>query len=154
VGIAKAVAPVLAPPDLDLELNLDPHAPSEARHAVSQVDRPSPDLRDAVRLLTSELVTRALRHKTEAEASTIELRVWMPREIVRVEVWASSHLLHGRLDEPGAEFDLMLLDEASDRWAIDDRGERSCAWFEIDRSPPAHPSASPRPRGGRQPAHH
>jgi hypothetical protein len=148
------VTPVLASPDLDLELNLDPHAPSEARHAVSRVDRPSPDLRDAVTLLTSELVTRALRHKPSAEAATIELRVWMPREIVRVELWAAPHLLHGRLDAPGAEFDLMLLDEASDRWEIDDHGELACAWFEIDRRAPTRRPVQARPRGARHPAHH
>lgn len=145
---------MLASPDLYLHLNLDRHAPSEARHAVSRVDRPSPDLRDAVRLLTSELVTRALRHQASTETSKIELRVWMPSEIVRVELWASSHLLHGRLDAPGAEFDLMLLDETSDRWAVDDHGELACAWFEIDRRAPAHRPAHARPRGGRQPAHH
>jgi hypothetical protein len=123
--------------DLHLSLPLDAHAPSEARHAVGRVDKPSPDLRDAVVLLTSELVTRALRH-SGGEPSSVELRVWMPREIARVEVWAERKLLHHEPAETNGdpEYDLMLLDQTSDRWAIERRGERICAWFEIDRRRP------------------
>ena len=38
----------LVSPDLALSLRLDPYAPRAARYHVAQVDRPSPDLRDAV----------------------------------------------------------------------------------------------------------
>jgi hypothetical protein len=133
-------------PHLELSLPLDPHAPSEARHAVARVDRPSPDLRDAVVLLTSELVTRALRQRGGSEAGSVEVRVWMPREVVRVEVWTDPTLLShpaGIAGEP--EYDLMLLDQSTDRWAFERRGERVCAWFEIDRREPAHSPDGVRP---------
>jgi hypothetical protein len=136
-------------PDLQLSLPLDPHAPSEARHAVARVDRPSPDLRDAIVLLTSELVTRALRQRGGAEPGSVELLVWMPRELVRVEVWTDPTLLSHPAEIAGEpEYDLMLLDQTTDRWAFERRGERVCAWFEIDRSEPAHA------RNETHPVHH
>src|SRR5947209_19670251 len=78
---------VMEMPDLAMSLALDPYAPRAARYHVAQVDRPSPDLRDAVVLLTSELVTRAVQHGDAADA-TMELRAWMPADVVRVELHA------------------------------------------------------------------
>ena len=65
-------------PHLSISLPLDPRAPRAARYHVAQVDRPSPDLRDAVVLLTSELVTRAVE-RSRSSAQHLELRVWMSR---------------------------------------------------------------------------
>ena len=136
----------LGAPDLQLLLPLDTHAPSEARHAVARVDKPSPDLRDAVVLLTSELVTRALRQRGDVEPGTVELRVWMPRDVVRVEVWTDPTLLSHPTEIAGEpEYDLMLLDQATDRWAFERRGNRVCAWFEIDRTEHSHAQNDPRP---------
>src|ERR1700674_5191413 len=66
----------LTDPDLAISLQLDPYAPRAARYHVAHVDRPSPDLRDAVVLLTSELVTRAVE-RCPFEGATMELRAWM-----------------------------------------------------------------------------
>ena len=147
MGIVPDMDGELGQPDLNMSLPLDAHAPSEARHAVGRVDRPSPDLRDAVVLLTSELVTRMLRQRG-TDGNGVELRVWMPREVVRVEIWTDSTLI-GELPATGdPEYDVMLLEQTSDRWAIERAGERLCAWFEIDRRRPA-----PAHDGGR-PAQH
>src|SRR5436309_3943861 len=81
-------------PDLAMSLTLDPYAPRAARYHVAQVDRPSPDLRDAVVLLTSELVTRAVE-RARSSSQELELRVWMPADVVRVEVRAPRALLDG-----------------------------------------------------------
>src|ERR1700716_3990233 len=67
-------------PDLEIVLTLDPYAPRAARHRVAQVGRPSPDLRDAIKLLCSELVSQAVEHS--AEGDSIELRMWMPEDVV------------------------------------------------------------------------
>src|SRR5947209_14874879 len=83
-------------PDLALSLPADPYGARAARHHVAQVDRPSPDLRDAVVLLTSELVTRAVE-RARSSSEELELRVWMPADVVRVEVRAPRALL----DRPG-----------------------------------------------------
>jgi hypothetical protein len=143
MGMVAGMDGELGDPDLHLSLPLDAFAPSEARHAVGRVDRPSPDLRDAVVLLTSELVTRMLRQRG-MDGNGIELRVWMPRALVRVEVWTDNALLPP--DPSGEpEYDLMLLEQTTDRWAIERRGDRVCAWFEIDRRRPAAAEEAGRP---------
>jgi len=123
----------LRSPDLAMSLSLDPYAPRAARYHVAQVDRPSPDLRDAVVLLTSELVTHAVAHGEHA-GDTLELRAWMPADVVRVELRAPRRSLHLADDEDYArEYSLLLLDELADRWSLDESGRQACMWFEIDR---------------------
>jgi len=123
----------LRSPDLAMSLSLDPYAPRAARYHVAQVDRPSPDLRDAVVLLTSELVTHAVAHGEHA-GDTLELRAWMPADVVRVELRAPRRSLHLADDEDYArEYSLLLLDELADRWSLDEAGPTARMWFEIDR---------------------
>jgi signal transduction histidine kinase len=101
----------LVTPDLALSLPLDPYAPRAARYHIAQVDRPSPDLRDAVVLLTSELVTRAVQLCDSREA-TLELRAWMPHDVVRVELHAPADLLGASPTRAGErDYSLLLLDQ-------------------------------------------
>ncbi|HWX73850.1 MAG TPA: hypothetical protein VNZ05_01000 [Solirubrobacteraceae bacterium] len=137
----------LRSPDLAMSLALDPYAPRAARYHVAQVDRPSPDLRDAVVLLTSELVTRAVAHDSAASAK-LELRAWMPADVVRVELRAPHQSLGALADQDPHDYSLMLLDELADRWALDEAGPLACMWFEIDRH--GHASDPSPPPGGRQ----
>jgi len=143
----------LGAPDLEISLHLDPHAPRAARYYVAQVDRPSPDLRDAVILLTSELVTRATQYSRPGRDEAVELRVWMPADVVRVELRASHELLFLPGEHDGPHYDLLLLDQVADRWSIEPTEELACAWFEIDRhrteiEPEPEPElrVQPRPR--------
>jgi hypothetical protein len=136
-------------PHLSISLPLDAHAPRAARYQVAQVDRPSPDLRDAVVLLTSELVTRAVE-RASSSSQELELRVWMPSDVVRVEVRAERALLdppelHRAHNGEARDWDIPDLDglvfaQVADRWSIvggDD--EDISMWFEIDRQPaPVH----------------
>jgi hypothetical protein len=118
-------------PDLTIALELDPYAPRAARHHVGRVDHPSPDLRDVVMLLTSEIISRAVER---AERETVEMRVWMPHDVVRVEVHGSAAAIASRPeDEDG--FGLMLIDEIADRWDVEEHAGPACIWFEIDRHP-------------------
>jgi hypothetical protein len=129
---AKTVPAVPGEPDLAISMRLDAYAPRAARHYVAGVDRPSPDLRDAVMLLTTELVMRALRHRQFTSREAIELRVWMPAEIVRVELRGPRNML----PPPGAPAGLghgLLIEELADRSSIDIHAHHACAWFEIDR---------------------
>jgi hypothetical protein len=135
-------------PNLVLSLPLDRHAPRAARYHVAQVDRPSPDLRDAVVLLTSELVTRAVE-RSRTGSQELELRVWMPSDVVRVEVRAPRGLLdlHGENGAANGDWDIPDLDglvfaQVADRWSIGgDEREDIRMWFEIDRQPAAVHSA-------------
>ena len=118
-------------PDLNISLPLGPFTPRAARHHVAQLDRPSPDLRDAVVLLCSELVTQAVE---QSEVGSIELRVWMPSDVVRVEVHGPVEL---ELTSPAQSrtYGSALLDQIADRWSVDTSEGAGCTWFEIDRHP-------------------
>jgi hypothetical protein len=131
-GQAKRVSTVPTEPDLAISLRLDAYAPRAARHYVALVDRPSPDLRDAVMLLTDELVKRALRQREFTSGVAIELRVWMPADLVRVELHGPRDLLPlpGTPGEPDCG---LLIEKLADRWSIDILEHHACAWFEIDR---------------------
>lgn len=136
-GKLMAMTPVeSARPDFKASLRLDPRAPRAARYYVAQVDHPAPDLRDAVVLLTSELVTRAVA-QCGSGPEQVELRVWMPHDIVRVELRARRELLRLPLDDRDVpDYDVMLLGQVADRWSIDTDREPACMWFEIDRHAP------------------
>jgi hypothetical protein len=118
-------------PELVVSLPLDAHAPRAARYHVSQLDRPSPDLRDAAVLLTSELVTHAVE-RCRFAGTKIELRAWMPADIVRVEIRAPRTLL-GPSSEAESELGLLCFGQLADRWSLDTYGDLACLWFEIDR---------------------
>ena len=118
-------------PDLCVVLPLGPHAPRWARHHVAQVDKPSPDLRDATLLLTSELVSRAVECAEEGE---VELRVWMPHDVVRVEMHGPCSVLEHPWDEASV-YSSLVLDQIADRWELISGEDSACLWFEIDRHP-------------------
>jgi hypothetical protein len=125
----------LPAPSLVLSLELEPDAPRAARHHVAAVQPLSPDLRDAVMLLTSELVTRAVRQRESSSEAVVELLVWMPADVVRVELRAGSELLLRPPELTGPHYDHMLLDQVANRWSIDTGEHQSRIWFEIDRPP-------------------
>jgi hypothetical protein len=124
-------------PDLQVALRLDPFAPRAARYYVGQLDRPSPDLRDAVVLLTSELVSRAVEQCGAEGGEQVELLAWMPMDVVRVELHAPRELLDLPAHADRTHYDMLLLDQVADRWsidAVDDDDPSACMWFEIDRN--------------------
>jgi hypothetical protein len=122
-------------PDLQVSLHLDRYAPRAARYYVAQVDRPSPDLRDAVVLLTSELVSRAVEHCAPGSEAVVELLAWMPADVVRVELRAANELLDTPDNTDWTDYDLLLLDQIADRWSIEHGEPSTRMWFEIDRHP-------------------
>jgi len=126
-------------PDLAVTMPLDQHTPRSARHVVAQVDHPSPDLSDVVMLLCSEVVTHAVER---APGGTVEVRVWMPEDVVRVELIGALEELDVtiRRHAEHAEYAELLLDELADRWKLEPGGaEPSRIWFEIDRHPAERP---------------
>jgi hypothetical protein len=128
-------------PDLVVSLSLDPFAPRAARHHVGGVDHPSPDLRDAIMLLTGELVTRAAQQCRASSREAAELRVWMPANVVRVELRTAPHLVPPLGDGDARQYGEMLLRQVADRWSIDSAPGFACMWFEIDRREPRSQAA-------------
>lgn len=122
-----------ARPDLVVSLDLDPFAPRAARHHVAQVGHPSPDLRDAVVLLTGELVTRAAQQCRAAAPEAAELRMWMADDVVRVELRTRHAVLSLLHEDDSRRYGEMILRQVADRWSIDSVEDSARMWFEIDR---------------------
>ena len=121
------------PPDLIASLSLETASPRGARHQVAQLDSPSSGLREELALLTSELVTRAVRQREALSKDAVELRVWMPEDRVRVELHAAPELKVLTPDPPEPDYDLMLLERIADRWSVESDDSEACLWFELDR---------------------
>ena len=120
-------------PDLEISLELNAFAPRLARHRLEEVGHLAPDLRDAVSLLTSDLVTRAVRACPSGTGSEVHFSAWMADNFVRVELRTPNALLPSGPDADCSPYEKALLDQIADRWSIDDGGETGCMWFEIDR---------------------
>jgi hypothetical protein len=88
-------------------------------------------------LLCSELVTQAVERSA---GETIEVRVWMPEDVVRVEMVGSPHSL-SKAHREHSEYSALLLDQLADRWELETGEEFARVWFEIDRHPVARPLA-------------
>lgn len=114
-------------------------AASAARQEVrrSLAGRVSTEALDRAQLLTSELVTNSVRHAGAGEGDSIELRVELNGEVVRVEVadrgpGIAAEKLHGRGPEGDADggWGLLLVDSLAADWGFT-REDRSRVWFEL-----------------------
>jgi hypothetical protein len=83
-------------------------------------------------LITSELVTRALQQDQFRSGEDIKLRVWMPADVVRVEIQGPRSLLPSP-HTVGEPHDGLLIEKLADRWSMDTHERHACTWFEIDR---------------------
>ena len=125
----------LPPPDLAISLYPDLCAPRAARYCVGTIEPPPPQLRDNVVLLTSELVSRAVRLHAPSSQELFELRIWMGGDVARVELRAPRELVCATPAPESPQDDLRLIDIFADRWSIDADGQDACIWFELDCHP-------------------
>lgn len=121
-------------PDFEVVLDLNPDAPRSARNYVRDLlgADASPSLRDAVMLLTSELVTPIVQQGSSAFLESGELRVWLRRDVVRVQLGVSSELLSIPPERIGPQYEEAFFDHLADRWSIDSGEATACIWFELD----------------------
>jgi anti-sigma regulatory factor (Ser/Thr protein kinase) len=123
------------------EFHLPPRttAPRLARTTVSTaIGSVRPEVAEEVELLTSEVVTNAIRHARVDPLGEVILRVDASDDHVRVEVL-----------NPGPSFDppvpsipgvsgtglgLFLVDALADAWGVDREGPRTKVWFEISKN--------------------
>ena len=90
---------------------------------------------DDAMLLTSELVTNAVRHAGQGSEDQIELMVSVDTDLLRVSVRD-----RGPGFDPGAArarsehggWGLDLVRRLSSRWGVDRNGDGTDVWFEID----------------------
>ncbi len=133
------MAPQLPPPDLAISLCPDLRAPRAARYCVTTIEPAPFELRESVVLLTSELVSRAVRLRPSDSHDLVELRVWVREDVARVELRGARELLCSPFELSGTPEegllleDLQLVETLSDRWSIDADDDSACIWFEVDR---------------------
>jgi len=123
------------------EFHLPPRmtAPRLARATVSSaIGSVRPEVAEEIELLTSEVVTNAIRHARVDPLGEVILRVDTLDDHVRVEVL-----------NPGPSFDppvpsipgvsgtglgLFLVDALADAWGVGREGPRTKVWFEISKN--------------------
>jgi anti-sigma regulatory factor (Ser/Thr protein kinase) len=110
-----------------------PDAVPAARHALAELTDVDGDTRSVLELLTSELVTNAVRHGSGDPCESILFRAFGDDSKVRVEVCDEGSGFDQRVDpgdlmEPGGN-GLLLVETLAERWGAEP-GEPSCVWFE------------------------
>jgi anti-sigma regulatory factor (Ser/Thr protein kinase) len=113
-----------------------PEAVPAARKALDGLDPVEPSLRQVCELLTSELVTNAVKHGATDPHESILLSARRLDDTVRVEVCDEGLTeFNAEADgtdllEPGGN-GLVLLEALSARWGVK-RGQPKCVWFEAE----------------------
>jgi serine/threonine-protein kinase RsbW len=123
---------------VSLEVPAEAEAAAIAREVVARalVEVPVPEDRiEDLRLLTSEIVTNAVRHAGLAQEDTIGVAVDVSERRVRVEVVDDGPGFDpSDLPEPSPErvggWGLRLVKQLSDRWGVI-RNEPNLVWFEV-----------------------
>ncbi len=123
---------------ISVKIPVQPEAAAMARDTVSRVvseRRADERVLEDLRLLTSEVVTNALRHSGMRPGESLLVAVEISADRVRVEV-----VDHGpgfdlrALEAPSAEgvggWGLFLVDKIADRWGVVNDNP-SCVWFEL-----------------------
>ena len=95
-------------------------------------------VRDDVLLLTTELVTNAVRHSSAGPEALVRVELRRATDRVRVAVsdegtGFTAEAPHERNEADG--WGLALVDRIADRWAITSTASGTCAWFEIGHGP-------------------
>jgi anti-sigma regulatory factor (Ser/Thr protein kinase) len=125
---------------IDLKLRPTPGAVPDARSALESLgEKVSSQTLEDLRLLVSELVTNSVRHAGLRESQTIELKVKLLDETVRVEVndqgTGFEPTPRTAQSEVESGWGLYLVSRLSDRWGVSSDGVTR-VWFELDRNRP------------------
>jgi len=119
--------------DLDVRLHIrcDRHAPAVVRTSLQRVGGLGWPLGDAM-LVSSELVTNAVRHSGARPDKLIEVRVWVEGERLRISVrdpGERGEVILRSDEEPGG-MGLRIVEELALRWGAErDGGHR--VWAEL-----------------------
>jgi len=93
------------------------------------------DVREAVLLLVTELVTNAVRHGEVGTHESVRVAFQQSRWGVRVEVVDLGPGFERPLGHPGGPgggWGLYLVEQVADRWGVRPMTPGACVWFEID----------------------
>ncbi len=123
---------------IDLKLRPTPGAVPDARRALDALDEEvSARTLEDLRLLVSELVTNSVRHAGLKEMQTIELKVKLLPDTVRVEVndqgTGFEPTPRSASSEDQSGWGLYLVSRLADRWGVSSDGVTR-VWFELTRN--------------------
>jgi anti-sigma regulatory factor (Ser/Thr protein kinase) len=131
--VPSAVVSLQARPPFVLELPRDGMAAALARSALAEIDGHVEDIADRLAVLTTELVTNAVRHGRGA----IRLCVAFADGLIRVEVqddgdcFVAADALAIEGTSAGG-FGLKIVEAVADRWGV--HRSRGVVWAELDLS--------------------
>lgn len=118
--------------DVAAALRPVPEALGAARRRLT-VGGLDPDLEHTVHLLTSEVISNAVRHAGLDPDDRILLAARLQPSWARVEIRDPGPGFDPEVRHEGRGYGLRMLDMLSSRWGVD-RDERGCrVWFEVDR---------------------
>jgi anti-sigma regulatory factor (Ser/Thr protein kinase) len=110
-------------------------APQHARRAIEEHFATAVDaaMLASVELLTTELVSNAVRHGGADEGQVVIMHLALAPDCLRVEVCDRGDGFEAGPPQPYGEggYGLFLVSEVSTRWGVS-RDDSSCTWFEIE----------------------
>jgi anti-sigma regulatory factor (Ser/Thr protein kinase) len=114
-------------------------APQSARRAIEEHFAAEIDstILASVELLTTELVSNAVRHGGADELHVVILHLAVGPKVLRVEVCDPGTGFDAGTPTPYGEggYGLFLVSEVSSRWGVSHE-DGNCAWFELDLTGP------------------
>lgn len=120
---------------LSLDLERDPASPAAARRfarsVVADIEADA-DLRDAVELLVSELITNAVVHAASAPCLSVVLAPGSVRVEVHDDDPSPPNRREPDADRPGGR-GLLLLEQLASDWGWRPDGGGKVVWFELER---------------------
>jgi anti-sigma regulatory factor (Ser/Thr protein kinase) len=126
-----AVAPAIN--DLVVALPCTPKAAGAARRLLV-AEGLDPDLDHTVCLLTSEIVTNAVRHSGMGEDDRLVLAARLGPDHARVEIRDGGPGFDPDVRRDAKGYGLRMLDMLAARWGVDHDGAGTTrVWFEVDR---------------------
>jgi anti-sigma regulatory factor (Ser/Thr protein kinase) len=118
-----------------VELQGGPLSPQLARRAVEEqfALELDADRLASVELLTTELVSNAVRHGGADEGKRVVLHMALAPGCLRIEVCDPGHGFDAGAPTPYGEggYGLFIVSEMSSRWGVSHDVD-NCAWFELD----------------------
>lgn len=120
---------------LEFHLPAGATAPALARATLTAVAHPPREIAEDVILLTSEVVTNAIRHSGSAPLDDVIIRVDPRVDAFHVEVLNPGPSFDPQVpaspSETGTGLGLFLVDRLASRWGVEREGRRTKVWFDV-----------------------